>query len=123
MAARRVGSGGFVASGGRRDPHVVVVGAAMAVGVGALVLVDLIVVVAGYSRATADCVARSGCSGAPVASADGAVLAFGVSVLAVVLVFVSTALSVVGLAAVRRWLGVVALAGQVVGVVVVTGAS
>jgi len=94
----------------------------MAVGTCALVVLDLVVVITGYARATTLCVARSGCSGAPAATADGAVLAFATSVFAVVLVLVSTALSGAGLGAVRRWLAAVALAGQVVGVVVVAGA-
>ncbi|WP_406299098.1 hypothetical protein OG948_27975 [Embleya sp. NBC_00888] len=104
-------------------PRALLVGWGLFLGTVVLVMVDCTVVLAGYWNATSDCLERWGCREPAVGPADGSLLAFGTSLLALFLVAVSTALPRVGLRGVRRWLGLVTVAGQLVGIATVVDAT
>ncbi|MGC0417450.1 hypothetical protein [Embleya sp. AB8] len=92
-------------------------------GAVALVVLDCTVVLAGYRSATGDCLETWGCRAPAVGPAQGSLVAFGTSLLALFLATLSTALPGLGLRAVRRWLGVVTVAGQVIGIAVVVDST
>ncbi|WP_439677181.1 hypothetical protein [Embleya sp. MST-111070] len=99
------------------------VGWALFLGTVVLVVVDCTVVLAGYWNATNDCMERWGCREPTVGPADGSLVAFGTSLLALLLATLSMALPGWTPSAVRRWLGLVTVAGQVIGIVVVVDAT
>jgi hypothetical protein len=93
------------------------------VGTVVLLLVDFVVVIAGYWQATDDCVRQWGCGAPATEGVDDSLIAFGTSLLALLLVTLSVTLPRVGLRAVRQWLAAVAVAGQLVGMTAVAGAT
>ncbi|GCD97594.1 hypothetical protein [Embleya hyalina] len=105
------------------DVRALLVGWALFLGTVLLVVVDCTVVLAGYWNATNDCMERWGCREPTVGPADGSLVAFGTSLLALLLATLSMALPGWTLRAVRRWLGLVTVAGQVIGIVVVVDAT
>ncbi|MET7297506.1 hypothetical protein [Embleya sp. NPDC005575] len=99
-------------------------GLGLFLGTVGLVLLDFTLVLAGYWNATRDCLERWGCREPAVGPADGSLVAFGTSLLALFLVTVSTALSgAAGLRGVRQWLGLVTVAGQLIGITIVVDAT
>ncbi|MFI1377894.1 hypothetical protein [Embleya sp. NPDC020886] len=94
------------------------------VGTVVLILVDSTLVLAGYWNATGECLERWGCREPAVGPADASLVAFGTSLLALFLATVSMALSeAAGLRGVRQWLGLVTVAGQLIGITTVVDAT